>query len=223
MPNVAGVFSLGPVICFKNLLEVTSLGFNTSKLFDATHFAPLGESRASRLPPIPAAPYPKTPQPAKTPASNSRRFRRTPPTPHRFSRQGFCTCDTPIPPSPNLNPARKSAKFAINLQNSPRNPHLAHHQVPGVSRQMPRNRFPVLDHTAHAGTSPACSRHARAFPPTSRAHYTELGSGRHGPHCMALCGAGLSWLLTITNSALTFVSPLVNHPWNLLMAMGYVL
>ncbi|KAJ7240683.1 hypothetical protein C8J57DRAFT_1726946 [Mycena rebaudengoi] len=86
---------------------------------------------------------------------------------------------------------------------------------------MPRNRFPVLDHAAHAGTSPACSRHARAFPPTSRAHYTELGSGRNGPHCMALCGAGLSWLLTITNSALTFVSPLVNHPWNLLMAMGY--
>ncbi|KAJ7214126.1 hypothetical protein C8J57DRAFT_1538616 [Mycena rebaudengoi] len=31
--------------------------------------------------------------------------------------------------------------------------------------------------------------------------YTEFGNGRHDPHCMALCGAGLSWLLTDNVSA----------------------
>ncbi|KAJ7214290.1 hypothetical protein C8J57DRAFT_1483262 [Mycena rebaudengoi] len=95
----------------------------------------------------------------------------------------------------------------------------------GFSRQMPRNppvpcsrphRHLARDTSPHPPV-PATDAAARTFPPTrfrrparslppAPSHprlpraYTKLGSGRHGPRCVALCGAGLSWLLTVTDN-----------------------
>ncbi|KAJ7233640.1 hypothetical protein C8J57DRAFT_1249740 [Mycena rebaudengoi] len=99
------------------------------------------------------------------------------------------------PTEPTTNPAPPGTTFA------------------GFSRQMPRN-LPVPRVLDHAATSPATRHRTHLFPPRRLAPLPHVRarsrprasahvlpparplSGRHGPHCMVLCGAGRSWLLT---------------------------
>ncbi|KAJ7232374.1 hypothetical protein C8J57DRAFT_1533095 [Mycena rebaudengoi] len=100
--------------------------------------------------------------------------------PARFLSFLFSTTPAPRPPAPATPDARtRCPAFPLSPTRSRGAP------APPARSHQSRITFPSLPS-------------APAFRPRLARAHAALGSGRHGPHCMALCGALLSWLPPIS-------------------------